>query len=234
MTSLLSRLRWARWAGSAVAAGLLATAIAAASCDVGDAICTDDTVEEDRDDNCPYGPPGGPQRTKAEGCEYTLSDENCTVTFRDDIYPILTTSYIGEPSAGGCTLAACHGPMGTGSIDLVLPEAPTPEVLYAALSEMRGDNGAPYIEEGATNAYFLCNVLGKLGGGSAMPPTAGLTDDPSTDQDDTHIAVIEEWVRCGMKLDSSEGGGGAGGGGEGGEGGGDAGGGDVGGAGGGI
>jgi hypothetical protein len=101
---------------------------------------------------------------------------------------------------------------------------------------VRGDGGGawattapPYIEEDADNAYFLCNVFGTLGGGSAMPPTAGLTDDPATDADDGHAAIIEEWVRCGMKLDGA----GTGGGGTGGMGAGGGGGGGVGGAGGG-
>lgn len=192
----------------ALAAALAVSALGAPACTVGDAICTDHTVEEDRNDSCPYGPPGGPQRTKAEGCEYQLDDANCTVTFRDDVYPILVAPSFGAESGGGCTQAACHGASGTGATAMVVAEDATPEELYAAMAAVVGDNGAPYIEEGADDAYFLCNVFGTLGGGSAMPPTAGLTDDPNTPDDDTHAAVIEEWVRCGMKLDGAGSGGG--------------------------
>ncbi len=206
-------------AGVVLACG--ASFLAAPACSVGDAICTDQTVEEDRDDSCPYGPPGGPQRTKAEGCVYELDSADCTVTFRDDVYPILRAPNFGAESGGGCALAPCHGPSGTGASALVVAEDATADELYAAMAAVVGDNGAPYIEEDADNAYFLCNVFGTLGGGSAMPPTAGLTDDPATDADDGHAAIIEEWVRCGMKLDGAgTGGGGTGGMGAGGGGGG--------------
>ncbi|NUO52024.1 MAG: hypothetical protein HOV80_24500 [Polyangiaceae bacterium] len=46
-----------------------------------------------------------------------------------------------------------------------------------------------------------------------MPPTAGITDSPATTEDDQDLAVIQEWIRCGMKLDGmGTGGGGVGGG----------------------
>ncbi|NUP12122.1 MAG: hypothetical protein HOW73_39250 [Polyangiaceae bacterium] len=200
----------------ALVTALIASAALAASCDVGDAICTDKTVEEDRNDNCPYGPPGGPQRTKSEACVVELDSTDCTVTFRDDVYPILVAPNFDLASGGGCTIPACHGETGTGSIALVLAETPTPDELYAALAAVVGDNGAPYVKEDADNAFILCNLFGRVGGGSAMPPTAGLTDDPATSEDDEHEAIINEWVRCGMKLDGGAGGGAEGGGGAGG------------------
>ncbi|MFO0552172.1 MAG: hypothetical protein U0271_27545 [Polyangiaceae bacterium] len=190
---------------------LALAALALASCSVGDAICTDKTVEEDRNDDCPYGPPGGPQRQQAERCEITFDDTNCTKTWRDDVFPILVRAYAGQDSGGGCTLQACHGPNGTGRGDLVLPESPTPDELYAALEAKTNDAGDPYLEAGNDHAYFLCNLEAKIGGGSAMPPNAGLTDSPSTPTDDNDLATIEEWVRCGMELDGSGTGGGGGG-----------------------
>lgn len=213
-------------AGLALAAGMIVATVAAASCSVGDQVCTDQTVEEDRDDDCPYGPPGGPQRKNAERCTVAFDDANCTKSFRDDVYPILISNYAGGRSGGGCTLAACHGDAGTGSIAIVLPETSTPDELYALLRGYTNDIGDPYLDANNEHAFMLCNVTAAIGGGSAMPPTSGLTDDPSTPEDDEDLATIQEWVRCGMQLDGSgEGGGGEGGGGGGAEGGGGAGGG---------
>jgi hypothetical protein len=202
----------------ALVALLCASLSAAAACSVGDAICTDQTVEEDRNDDCPYGPPGGPQRQKAERCTVNFDTTDCSYTFRDDVYPILVGPYTGARSGGGCTTQACHGPEGTGKTDLVVAEMPTPDELYEALSAKVNTQGDPYVELDNPNAYFLCNVTATLGGGSAMPPNAGLTDDPSTPDDDNDLEVITRWVVCGMKLDGGEGGGGDGGGGQGGDG----------------
>jgi hypothetical protein len=169
----------------------------AASCSVGDAHCTDKTVEEDRNDGCPFGPPGGPQRkSSGGGCVVTFDDTACTKTFADDVYPILVAP-VGQ-NGGGCTAAFCHGPTGTGALALVVAEDATPTELYAALAALTNDEGDPYLEEDAPNAWFLCNVKATIGGGSAMPPTAGLTSPDS-------VAVIEEWVRCGMKNDAGSG-----------------------------
>jgi len=190
-------------------------------CDVGDQYCPSNTVEENREDACPYGPPGGPQRKNAERCEVAFSDDACTVTFRDDVFPILTGSYASPRSGGGCTTPGCHTEGTQGGARLVIPDAVDADGLYAALAAVTNDAGDPYIAESNANAWFLCNLEAKVGGGSAMPPTAGLTDSSDTNDDDADKAVIEEWVRCGMKLEGGgAGGGGAGGAGAGGAGGG--------------
>jgi hypothetical protein len=224
---------WLRPLSSSILGGCLVVVAISASCTVGDAICTDKTVDEDRNDDCPYGPPGGPQREQTgDGCQVTFDKTSCTKTFRDDVYPILVAPNSGADSGGGCTLAACHGPTGTGSIAIVLPETSTPDELYAALAAHENEAGQKYWGADDANTYFICNVKATIGGGSAMPPTAGLTDSPSSTDDDDDLAVIEEWVRCGMALDGAgTGGGGTGGAAEGGAGEGGAG---VGGAGGGI
>lgn len=208
-----------RWAG---ALGLCVAAAAGfGACEVGDAICTDHTVEEDRNDGCPYGPPGGPQRTQASGCQVQFDDSNCTVTFRDDVFPILTAPVnpVGR-SGGGCTSAACHGPNGGGKADLAFPsDTPTADEVYNGMAALTDDAGNPYVAANNPKAWFICNLRGVDGGGSAMPPTAGLSDSESA-EDDQDLPIIEEWVRCGMKLDGTgTGGGGVGGGGEGGGGG---------------
>jgi hypothetical protein len=171
-------------------------AAVAASCSVGDAHCTDNTVAEDRKDGCPFGPPGGPQRKQTDGCVISFDDSVCTKTFADDVYPILIAP-VGQ-GGGGCTLSACHGPTGTGALALVVAEDATPTELYAALAGVTNDDGDPYVEEDSANAWFLCNVKATPGGGSAMPPTAGLSSPDN-------VAVVEEWVRCGMKNDAGSG-----------------------------
>jgi hypothetical protein len=179
------------------------------SCSVGDAVCPDNTVEENRDDDCPFGPPGGPQRKNATKCVVVLDDAGCTKTFRDDVFPILTGAVAGR-SGGGCSQPNCHGPNTQGGAILPISAAPTPDELYATLAAFRNDAGDPYIEEGNANAWFLCNLTGRVGGGNPMPPTAGLTDAPNSTEDDQDLATVEEWVRCGMKLDGIGTGGGAG------------------------
>ena len=201
----------------AVLVALPVTAALTPACDIGDAYCPPNTVEEDRNDDCPYGPPGGPQRKNAERCEVAFDSAGCTVTFRDDVFPILNGSSAAPRSGGGCTLPGCHTEGSQGGARLLIPTGVDADGLYAALAASKNDAGDPYIAADNPNAWFLCNLEAKVGGGSAMPPTAGLTDSPDTNDDDTDRAVIEEWVRCGMKLDGAgTGGGGAGGGGTGG------------------
>lgn len=174
------------------------TSAGLSSCDVGDAICTDRTIEEDLDDDCPYGPPGGPQKkTKAGGCEFTFTPEapECAdVTFADDVYPILTSP---QPAGGpACSNAFCHGPGTPGSADMLIEdEALSPSELYAILAAVRNDAGEAYVGEDDPKAWFVCNVSATLGGGVAMPPTSGFTAAP------TELAVLETWVKCGMKND---------------------------------
>ncbi len=170
------------------------------SCSVGDAVCPDNTVEENRDDDCPYGPPGGPQRKNATKCVVALDDAMCTKTFRDDVFPVLVGA-IAPRSGGGCNAPNCHGPNTQGGAILPLPATATPDELYNALAAFKNDAGDPYIGDGNPNAWMLCNITGTIGGGNPMPPSAGLTDSPATTEDDQDLAVVQEWIRCGMKLD---------------------------------
>jgi hypothetical protein len=187
-------------------------AVGAVACDVGDALCPYDTVDEDRADTCPYGPPGGPQKKKAEQCVIDFDDTDCTVTWADDVYPRLVAPLDQERSGGGCTNPGCHGDGSQGGAKILLPDTATPPELYELLAAYANDRGDPYVAEGDANAWFLCNLKAIEGGGSAMPPTAGLTDLPASEQDDDDLAVIEKWVACGMKNDGlGAGGGGAGG-----------------------
>jgi len=229
----MSRSTWLRPVSSAILGGSLILAIVA-SCTVGDAICTDKTVDEDRNDDCPYGPPGGPQRDQADTCQVTFDKTSCTKTFRDDVFPIMLRGIDKDHSGGGCLNPGCHGPTSKGGIEaIVLPETGTADEIYNLLAGYENEAGQKYWGADDSDTFALCNLKATIGGGAAMPPSAGLTDASTTTEDDTDIAVIEEWIRCGMALDGV---GGVGGGGTGGEGvGGEGTGGDgVGGAGGGI
>jgi hypothetical protein len=218
---------WLRPLPSAILGGCL-VAVVSASCTVGDAICTDKTVDEDRNDDCPYGPPGGPQRDQADTCQVTIDKENCTKTFRDDVYPILMRGIDKDNSGGGCTVPGCHGPTAKGGIEaIVLPEGATADELYNLLAGYENEAGQKYWALDDSDTFALCNLKATIGGGAAMPPSAGLTNASTTAVDDNDISVVEEWIRCGMELNGAgTGGGGTGGEGTGGEG--------VGGAGGGI
>lgn len=202
-------------ASFALAALLLATsgAALAAACTVGDQSCPDDTREEDRDDRCPYGPPGGPQKSKAvRECPLVEFDyTNCTVEWERDVYPILIAR-----DGGNCASPGCHGPGTLGGAKMLIPPDVTPSALYATLTSYTNAIGDPYVGAETPTSWFLCNLFAEPGGGVPMPYPSGLVDDPVSDDDDDDEAVLREWIRCGM----FESGGGAGGGGQGGAGGG--------------
>ena len=168
--------------------------ISLGSCTVGDAICTDRTVEEDRDDDCPFGPPGGPQKeSKPGGCVFEFV-ETCDVTWAGDVFPILTSP---QPGGGpACSNQFCHGPGTPGGADMLVPtDTPTSDELYDILAAVKNEAGDPYIAEDDPAAWFLCNVGATPGGGVAMPPSSGFTAAPA------ELAILEEWVKCGMKRD---------------------------------
>lgn len=156
---------------------------------------------------------GGSLAPSDEPCVVVFDPSECTKTFRDDVFPILTASWLAPRSGGGCTTVACHGPSSAGYPFFGVPEEPTADDVYLALirAERKDETPHPYVEEDNPNAWFLCNVRGDWAGGLPMPTATGLSDDPTTTLDDDDLSTITEWVRCGMKLDGL-GSGGAGGG----------------------
>jgi len=152
---------------------------------VGDQACTDQSNPNDKDDACPYGPPGGP-KVQESGCP-NISPETdptlCTVTWLD-VYAILS-----GPKAG-CTINGCHGePPGARGLFLSPTDA---NAFYDELKGYKGSQGYPYInEEQPEESWILCNLTGLPGGGAPMPPPSGL--------DETDFATIQQWAACGLK-----------------------------------
>jgi hypothetical protein len=191
---------------------LLTATIALASLggcnNVGDAICPQGTNPDDTSDGCPYGPPGGP-RIHEEGCPdiAQVSDASCTVSWRNDIWPLLNAN---APTGQGCGIMGCHG-SGAGGLTLPMDDAAQSFKVLKAYSPQQG---YPYINDSAPgHTWILCNLHGDKGGRSLMPPTK---------MDQAMFDQVKLWAQCGEKLDSASagtgtstgtgGGGGAGGG----------------------
>jgi hypothetical protein len=172
---------------------LLTAAIALASLggcnNVGDAICPQGTNPDDTSDGCPYGPPGGP-RIHEEGCPdiAQISDATCTVSWRNDIWPLLNA----QAEAGqGCGITGCHG-SGVGGLTLPMDDAAKSFNVLKAYSPQQG---YPYINDGAPgHTWILCNLHGDKGGRSLMPPTK---------MNQATFDKVKLWAQCGEKLDSA-------------------------------
>ncbi len=164
---------------------LALVAFAGCRIDVGDQVCTEESKVNDKEDSCPYGPPGGPKVLES-GCpdiEQTMDPAMCTTTFTD-VYNILN-----GPTAG-CTLNGCHGES-PGARGIFL--SPTDSnAFYEELKGYKGSQGYPYInEEQPTHSWIMCNLGGVAGGGAPMPPPSGLNE--------ADIATIQQWASCGLK-----------------------------------
>jgi len=180
------------------------------SCDVGDQICPDDWLASDLSDNCPYGPPGGPQKKKlARECPLVAFDNSdCAgVSFETNVFPILAIDPNSLQSGdGNCTSQGCHGTTqdAVAANNLHFPDTITPDELYTTLKAYLNPQGDPYWEEGNERAWVQCNVTAAPGGGSPMPKPGGLT----LESDQTSIL---KWIKCGMHPPGTTGTGGAGG-----------------------
>lgn len=200
--------------------GLVAFATTSISaCGVGDQYCPDDTLDTDLGDDCPYGPPGGPQEPIAS-CPTIPFLEADDPTCEDADFNAVVAVFDG---AGSCSIAACHGTPQAAAVAKGVELTPgNASQMYTELSEYLNASGEPYLGEDVPRSWILCNLKAQVGGGSPMPTTGfpPLTETP----DD--LSVIEKWVRCGMKppkpgggasssASSSSGEGGSGAGGEG-------------------
>jgi hypothetical protein len=152
---------------------------------VGDQSCTEESKVNDKEDDCPYGPPGGP-KPQPGGCPDIPQNDPATCTKSwDDIFPILTSS------TAGCSAGACHG-VAPGGRAIFLP-IDNPNDFYDELAGYAGNQGYPYINtKTPTRSWILCNLKGTAGGGAPMP-TAGFT---LTEEE---LGIIEEWAMCGLK-----------------------------------
>lgn len=181
----------------------------AIGCGVGDQLCPDDTLASDRGDDCPYGPPGGPQKKKQlrECAKVKFDATGCAgVSFTATVFPIFTTG------KGNCTATGCHGTAADGAKANGLTFAPdiTAADFYKRLADYKNPQGDPFWGDHNELAWAECNLLAQPGGGSPMPKPGGLTD--PADQ-----AAVTKWITCGMTLDGAGGGGVGGAGGAGGK-----------------
>lgn len=186
MRRLMARARFA--SALVLLAALLAPGFAGCL-DVGDQICTESDVATDKDDRCPYGPPGGP-KVPGGDCPIVVQESDPTqcdgITWADSVYPILV-----DPLLGNCSSTGCHGEE-PGARGVYVPEG-DPQKGFDELSAYTNAQQLPYINiADPARSWLVCNIEGSPGGGSPMPKPSGLTDAAA-------IATIRQWVACGAK-----------------------------------
>lgn len=180
-----------------------AVLFAFASCGVGDQFCTVDSNPADKNDDCPYGPPGGPKPPAGDCPDIMPGDPfDCMNDPKDwvhDVYPIFN-----DLSRAACTDGGCHG-KSPGARGVFLPPDDAKTSLES-LNKYQGVQKYPYVNSGNTaHSWILCNLRDPPGVGSVMP-TGGY------ELSDADYAIVEQWARCGMVEDKGGGTGGAGGG----------------------
>lgn len=204
-----------------VAAAAFVVSVAISACYSGDQSCSEAYNQNDPDDHCPYGPPGGPKLSEsAPDCpqvpKLSPSAEECKIGF-PEVYARLEA-----PDGGNCSNAGsgCH----TLKIKGIEPFVDEQGMLDA-LSAYKGDVGRKYFDpEAPEKSWWICNLRGDAGKLMPQNPTPRMKGDD--------ILLVERWLGCGApltapaaKISSGSGGtggvGGSGGaGGEGGDGGG--------------
>ena len=200
-----------RWATGMVLSMAAAAMAGGAGCSVGDQICTSDSVDSDRDDDCPYGPPGGPAARTPSGDECAnipidmtadCSDATWQSAFEAMITPAqLDPAKPGFPGGAGCSESSCHDLVDfatglntmQGADGVYMPKASAEET-FNNLVAFENALKQPYIKTGEPEAWILCNLKGSFGGGKQMgPPGTSLLKYNKDPYD-----VIEKWAICGM------------------------------------
>lgn len=211
-------MRHGIWVGRpftlAAAALALGVSLAFSACYTGDQSCAEAYNQNDPNDHCPYGPPGGPKISNANAPDCPLitkldaASAECQVTFAD-VYPRLDAADGGNCSNNG---TGCH----SSTIKGIAPFTDAQSMLDA-LSVYKGEIGRKYYDPDVSEkSWWVCNLKGDAG---KLMPT-GAT--PRMKNED--ILLVERWLACGGKpapaAKSLPGSGGAGGTGAGGAGGG--------------
>ncbi len=179
----LSRRHW--HAGLLLLSALAVVVAQGCQISVGDQSCAEGANYYDKDDACPYGPPGGP-KVKESSCPDIPQEAdplNCTTTW-NDVYALFTGP------AGNCTNSGCHG-SAPGARGIFLSDT-DPNAFYDELKAYKGLQGYPYFnEEDPAHSWVLCNLAGFPGGGAPMPPPSGFNE--------TDFALIQKWAMCGIQ-----------------------------------
>jgi hypothetical protein len=201
---------------------IAAAMLAGCDTDIGDQSCTESSLERDLEDECPFGPPGGPA-VSISGDTFCVDPPDFT-----NQGPACETEYtwgrvfeiFNEPNqaigGGNCTSANCHGVATKGDVPKSQP------ALYAADAQATHDAlqeygmtryGRPYIRSQDApelpgkpeEAWIMCNLRSLRG--LLMPPTGFKPSPDGTDP----LEIIRGWVDCGMKFSLGGGTGAAGG-----------------------
>lgn len=181
------------WVGRSlgVSAGALffAASVAFSACDTGDQSCSEAYNQNDPNDHCPYGPPGGPKLSEnAPACplvpKLDKASAECAITFAD-VYPRLDAADGGNCSSGG---NGCHSNIIKGIAPLK-----TEQAMLDGLSVYKGEVGRKYFDpEAPEKSWWVCNLRGDAG---KLMPTGST---PRMKAED--IALVERWLGCGAPL----------------------------------
>lgn len=173
----------------------------------GDQSCPPGFDPNDKSDECPFGPPGGP-KVRESGCPDIAIDESgpdCgALGWEEDIFPLLTSK---APATQNCSSDACHDPPNnlTPAGGIRMPRDDAQKSFDTLKSYELGDN-YPYMSDTApSHTWILCNLSGAKGGSQPMPPP------PLPLIDAADFSLVKTWAECGQKRNRPGGGTGGGG-----------------------
>lgn len=175
---------------------MVAVGVAAAS-----AACTAE-VSDPR-----YGPPGGLRNSQlpapgstttgtgtgtappaGSGDGGTTTPATCTVSFKTDIYPMMT-----DQGPWKCSNSACHGTQ-AGTPPFIDPASATNA--YTNLAKDTSAGGKPFINANSTDptaSGFLCCLAGTCGAAMPVPGGGGGATAATQAQTDK----VSTWLKCG-------------------------------------
>lgn len=166
-----------------------AAAVLAPGCslDVGDQVCTQKSDPLDPDDDCPYGPPGGPKVLPAPNTDLcpdpVFADSPACATAWESVFAMMIDTQRGKCSN---TPGNCHG-VAPGAKGFYFP-ADDPAKAYENMGLYLNGNGEPYAKRDDATSWVVCNVTAAPGS-AAMPPKSGLFEEADK-------AIVRTWASC--------------------------------------